>query len=212
MPLIKSKSKKAVSENISTEMDAGKPQKQSIAIALDVQRRAKGKKKFALGGAVEAPGRSGHPYDRNPGAPAKKPNDRREPVSEYMGERATYGNPPARKPDDHRPPKEEYMADHFAEGGEVEEHYSSIADAILAKKRVADSQVDLVDNSEQDSNNEDRMSYNALHRPIYDEEDALDDLNQPEDSNEHGHELSQEDDDSVSIVDKIRRGMKSKRS
>ena len=40
MPLNKSKSKKAVSENIKTEMKAGKPQKQAIAIALDVQRKA----------------------------------------------------------------------------------------------------------------------------------------------------------------------------
>jgi hypothetical protein len=45
MPLKKSASKKAVSENIRTEMKAGKPQKQAIAIALDVQRRAKKKKK-----------------------------------------------------------------------------------------------------------------------------------------------------------------------
>lgn len=43
MPLIKSKSKKAVSENIRTEMKAGKPQRQAVAIALDVQRRAKRK-------------------------------------------------------------------------------------------------------------------------------------------------------------------------
>ncbi len=42
MPLKKSKSKQAVSQNIKTEMAAGKPQKQAIAIALDVQRRAKG--------------------------------------------------------------------------------------------------------------------------------------------------------------------------
>lgn len=40
MPLIKSKSKAAVSKNIRTEMAAGKPQKQAIAIALDVARRA----------------------------------------------------------------------------------------------------------------------------------------------------------------------------
>lgn len=45
MPLKKSASKKAVSENIKTEMKAGKPQKQAVAIALDVQRRAKAKKK-----------------------------------------------------------------------------------------------------------------------------------------------------------------------
>jgi len=41
MPLKKSASKKAVSENIKTEMKAGKPQKQAIAIALSVQSEAK---------------------------------------------------------------------------------------------------------------------------------------------------------------------------
>lgn len=54
MPLIKSKSKKAISENIKEEMDSGKPQKQSIAIALSMQKRAK-KKKMAKGGLIEAP-------------------------------------------------------------------------------------------------------------------------------------------------------------
>ena len=44
MPLKKSASKKAVSENIKTEMKTGKPQKQAIAIALDVQKRAASKK------------------------------------------------------------------------------------------------------------------------------------------------------------------------
>jgi hypothetical protein len=49
MPLKKSKSKEAVSQNIRTEMEAGKPQKQAIAIALDVQRRAGGGKKWTPG-------------------------------------------------------------------------------------------------------------------------------------------------------------------
>ena len=40
MPLIKSGSKKAVSSNIKTEMSAGKPQKQAIAIALSTARKA----------------------------------------------------------------------------------------------------------------------------------------------------------------------------
>ena len=44
MPLKKSASKKNVGPNIKTEMAAGKPRQQAIAIALDVQRRAKGKK------------------------------------------------------------------------------------------------------------------------------------------------------------------------
>jgi hypothetical protein len=40
LPLDKSGSKKSVSTNIKTEMAAGRPQKQAIAIALSVQRRA----------------------------------------------------------------------------------------------------------------------------------------------------------------------------
>lgn len=40
MPLIKSKSKKAIGENIKTEMEHGKPKKQAIAIALSTSRKA----------------------------------------------------------------------------------------------------------------------------------------------------------------------------
>ncbi len=40
MPLVKSKSKKSVSKNIETEMEHGKPQKQAVAIALNVARKA----------------------------------------------------------------------------------------------------------------------------------------------------------------------------
>lgn len=41
MPLIKSKSEKAFKSNLKAELAAGKPQKQAVAIAYDVQRRAK---------------------------------------------------------------------------------------------------------------------------------------------------------------------------
>ena len=40
MPLVKSKSKKAIGENIKREEEAGKPRKQAVAIALDVARKA----------------------------------------------------------------------------------------------------------------------------------------------------------------------------
>ena len=45
MPLAKGKSKKAVSKNIKTEMAAGKPQKQAIAIAMSEAGMSKKKKK-----------------------------------------------------------------------------------------------------------------------------------------------------------------------
>lgn len=45
MPLIKSPSDKAVSQNIRIERNAGKPLRQAIAIALETQRRAGGKKR-----------------------------------------------------------------------------------------------------------------------------------------------------------------------
>jgi hypothetical protein len=45
MPLNYGKSKSAFSENVSAEMHAGKPQKQALAIAYNVRRRGKPKKK-----------------------------------------------------------------------------------------------------------------------------------------------------------------------
>ena len=44
MPLVKSSKKEAIGENIATEVKAGKPQKQAVAIALSVQREARKKK------------------------------------------------------------------------------------------------------------------------------------------------------------------------
>lgn len=49
MPLVKSTGKKAFSTNVEREMAAGKPQKQAVAIAYSVQRRAKAKPKRMKG-------------------------------------------------------------------------------------------------------------------------------------------------------------------
>jgi hypothetical protein len=49
MPLDKSGTEKSVGKNIKAEIKAGKPKKQAVAIALNVERdNAKGKRKMAL--------------------------------------------------------------------------------------------------------------------------------------------------------------------
>jgi hypothetical protein len=53
MPLIKSGSKAAVSQNVKTEVGAGKPQKQAVAIALDIARRAH--REFGGPGPIRTP-------------------------------------------------------------------------------------------------------------------------------------------------------------
>ena len=45
MPLVKSASKGAFRKNVKAEMKAGKPQKQAVAIAYSVKRKAQGKKR-----------------------------------------------------------------------------------------------------------------------------------------------------------------------
>jgi len=45
MPLVKSSSKKAQSKNIATEVKAGKPLKQAVAISYSIKRKAKRSKK-----------------------------------------------------------------------------------------------------------------------------------------------------------------------
>lgn len=53
MPLMHGKSKKAFSKNVKTEMEAGKPQKQALAIAYSVKRKPK---KMAGGGTTRPDG------------------------------------------------------------------------------------------------------------------------------------------------------------
>ena len=87
MPLIKGKSEKAFKENIRTEVKAGKPVKQAVAIAYDVQRRAQQGKKdggsvsLAIGRGEKLPAERGagltqkgrEKYNRETGSNLKAP-------------------------------------------------------------------------------------------------------------------------------------------
>lgn len=53
MPLKKGRSQQVVSSNIKTEMAAGKPQKQAIAIALSKAGKSRGKERGPKGAKYE---------------------------------------------------------------------------------------------------------------------------------------------------------------
>lgn len=238
MPLLKGK--KNIGRNIEVEQEAGKSPKQSLAIALSVSRR--NKKKMAKGGEITADTeKRPMPDDEHDDAkdiartlPSKK-------VSGWLDNKKEAGNNPsvedtevddsfvsdrrtsidqASTPEEMRMKKgpstdpKHVNADHLkmAEGGEVEEHYSSIADAILAKSRrskMADGgQVDLSLNATEGENLEDDLSWDALRKENYSESEGLEELSSPSDSGQHGDSLEDEDEHGESLVDSIRRKKK----
>lgn len=234
MPLFKSSSKKAVGKNIEAEMSAGKPQKQSIAIALDVQRRAK-KKKMAYGGKAEDDmnprvsthegrddemGRPMSEYmgskwaeggrideeDGNPHLDAYEGRDDElaEPVDEYMANQWSKGSAPKRKPDDERLPMDEYMDDQFAEGG-------SVVDRIMQKRMKGKPYAEggEVEGPEHDSESPADMWEESEEAGLKENYSDSDSHPQPKDSNEHGHDLS--DEDMFDMVDQIRKKLKSRK-
>lgn len=101
----------------------------------------------------------------------------------------------------------------MAQGGEakdeVEDMPMNTVDAIMAKRMMAKGgEVDLQDNSDEQLNLEDQLSYEAARKDTYFDDSQLDE--QPEDSNLHGDELS--DADSHDMISKIMAKMRSKRS
>ena len=110
-----------------------------------------------------------------------------------------------------------------------EEHAASLAAAIMSKRRMAEggrvtsdeihshpsiysddsSQVDLSRNADEDANEEDQLSFNALTKENYSESEGLELMDSPMDSNEHGHEIDSDDHDMVS---QIRRKIRKKAS
>lgn len=93
---------------------------------------------------------------------------------------------------------------YMAEGGEIHSHPSIYSDD--------SDQVDLSRNADEDANEEDQLSFNALRRENYSESEGLRQLDQPEDSNliDDPREDREENIHDRSIVGQIRKKMRVK--
>jgi hypothetical protein len=118
MPLIPGKSKKSFGKNVETEMDAGKPQKQALAIAYAMKR--KGKKKMAEGGSME---KGVHqPYGDADLGKSKTPKERmgQSMAGDAARDKHQWAN------QEHRRVLEEgrkQKTGYFAEGGQITDNY-----------------------------------------------------------------------------------------
>lgn len=199
------KSKKSLDENMSTEMDAGKPKKQALAIAYSVQR--KNKRKMSRGGEVRAA--TVRP-DTETAADEREERMLEDHATRHEAEmRAASMRASADDAEDDR--DEEMMA----EGGMVPPSSMDLADRIrerMKMRRFAEGgQVDLEENAEEHDNMEDDLSFDALRKENYSESDALDNMDSPRDSNLHDRDLKDEDEHERSMLDEIRRSMKMRR-
>lgn len=140
----------------------------SLAIAYSVKRKPK---KMALGGAVESATHS-EKYSRNPGTPAKKPDDSRRPKDAYLSADWA-GSPELDDASDTsmRPSEQEYMAAHFAKGGTID----SMVDKVMHRRMMAEGgEVDaptLSDaraHAKSERNDEDYLHHSREHGMAYD--------------------------------------------
>ena len=85
MPLIKGKSEKAFKSNIKAEIAAGKPQKQAVAIAYNVKRRAEAMKEGGLYANIHA---KQERIAHGSGERMRKPGSKGAPTAEAFREAA----------------------------------------------------------------------------------------------------------------------------
>ena len=180
-------------------MKAGKPKDQSLAIAYSTQRHNR-KKKMALGGEVK------------PANGGSVPEPDKKKAKEMQDSAMESGWQPDRWI------KNVKEAFGMAEGGEVtpsdmmddDERADSIADAIMRKRRMADSgMVDLNEASEEEG----RSPYDEANAETGDKEAYdLDQLSaQPMGSNRHGNAREDATSDAHDMVSRIRAKIKAKR-
>ena len=98
----------------------------------------------------------------------------------------------------------------YAKGGMA--HPKSITKAIMMKRKMMaeGGEVDLNENSMEQANGYYKRNEDAALKENYDSD--FEDMSQPMDSNEDGRTLEDADKDGKSMIEKIRKSMRSKRS
>ncbi len=231
MPLFKGSSKKTISKNIETEMDSGKPKKQSIAIAYNMAKRSKmarggsigrehihddacmaeGGSCYAKGGLIdslgskEAPTMKLPPTPKGEGAFSDRDLSRKKRESGLM-ESAYVTDDPDHELDDEFLEKD---ADKSGRSPDMSEPHDMISKIMHRRKMAEGGKVDLSENADEEYNHADEDNMGALKKENYSESDGLDDLTSPMDSNEHGDDI---DSDEHDMVRKIRAKLRSLRT
>jgi len=100
-------------------------------------------------------------------------------------------------------------AENYAKGGEVMEGHAHI-NSHGSMDTTDDDQADLSRNADEDANEEDQASFMSLEKENYSESDGLRQLDNPMDAVDHTdeREMSQHEEHSGSLADKVRRKMK----
>lgn len=103
-------------------------------------------------------------------------------------------------------------AERYAEGGEILKH-SDEADIKSHDSIYADDsdRADLSRNADEDANEEDQLSWNALRKENYSESEGLKKLDSPDDSSMHSDDPEMNSHDSHDMISSIRRKMKSRK-
>ena len=236
MPLIKSKSDKAFKKNVKVEIEAGKPQKQSLAIAFDIQRRAKkakggdiGEKQAAyhheadeekshrdpeLGDVVprKKMAEGGNTYSATEQDPrSKKANDS---IRKSMGLAPIEDKlPSTRAPAREETPeeKQDRLTDEYNANRISKAHGGSIVDDIMSKrKKMAEGgEIDLEENSEESSANPN--GFDERNMDADDAEELLADTDLMDSDMDLEPEQTEEDAADLDMISAIRRKMNARK-
>jgi hypothetical protein len=196
-----------------------RPDRQGPKVSDMEDEHSTGRKPYAGGGRIgDDEANEDHEMELNPAHDKHSPDDSEEMSDDSVIEHAaSIAAAIMAKRDRKAMQHSDSDIDHemmMAEGGEINEHDDA---ADIHSKHSIDSdshssQVDLSRNADEDANEEDQLSYNALRKENYSETPGLDALDSPMNSAQHGddEESESENKHDNKLVSAIRRKMKSK--